>query len=150
MTLVLKDLSELAVFKMVGKRLLSEPDIPGNWNATISGDATGSLDSLTIGLYKDLGSGENYSHVFQVSWSGMIIGSGSVSLQGNFFFTPVTYNSDGKVIGNIVYGVYEMTGGINDTGVISGTLNPNKGKFTFNLTGDSGNKYKLVGQEVTP
>jgi hypothetical protein len=79
-----------------------------------------------------------------------MIGSGSVSLQGNFFFTPVTYNSDGKVIGNIVYGVYEMTGGINDTGVISGILNPKKGKFTFNLTGDSGNKYKLVGQEVTP
>jgi hypothetical protein len=40
-----------------------------------------------------------------------------------------------------------MTDGINETGVISGTLNPNKGKFTFNLTGDNGNTYKLSGKK---
>ena len=78
--------------------------------------------------------------------------SGSVNILGDFFFTPATKtNSSGKIVGNIIYGVYEMTGGITDTGVISGTLNPTTGKFTFNLTSDDGiNKYKLVGQVVIP
>jgi hypothetical protein len=40
-----------------------------------------------------------------------------------------------------------MTGGINETGVISGTLNSKKEKFTFNLTSDNGNTYKLSGKK---
>jgi hypothetical protein len=145
MKLVLKDSNDLPVFNMAGVRLRGEPDILGDWSATISGDATGSVDPLTIESFQD--GGEVFSHVFLVSGSGTI-GTGSVSIQGNFFFTPTTKtDSYGNVIGNIVYGVYEMTGGITDTGVISGTLNPKKGKFTFNLTSDNGmDKYKLVGK----
>jgi len=140
MMLVLKDSSELPVFNMTGLRLLSEPEILGGWSAKISGDATGSFDSLTIDSFQD--GGEVFSQVFGIFGSGLI-GSGSVSIQGNFFFTPTIKNN---IQGNIIYGVYEMTGGINEKGVISGTLNPAKGKFTFNLTSDNGSKYKLVGQ----
>jgi hypothetical protein len=134
--LVLKDSNESLVFKMKGTRLLSEPDILGSWSAIISGDVvTGSFDALTITSFQD--GGEAVSHVFGVSGSGTI-GSVSVSIQGNFFFAPT----------NKVYGVYEMTGRINETGVISGTLNPNKGKFTFYLTSDNReNKYMIVGEK---
>jgi hypothetical protein len=140
MTLVLEDSSKLPVFNMTGLRLLNEPEILGNWGVTISGDATGSFDPLIINSFQD--GGEVFSHVFGISGSG-IIGSGSVSIQGNFFFTPTIKNKGQE---NIIYGVYEMTGGINEKGVISGTLNSTKGKFTFNLTSDNGNKYRLVGQ----
>jgi hypothetical protein len=150
MTLRLKDSNEAPVFNMAGVRLLSEPVIPGDWSGTLSEDVTGSFDSLTIGTYQDPGNSEVFSHVFEVSGLGTT-GSGSVNIHGNFFFTPATNtNSDGRIIGNFVYGVYEMTGGINETGVISGTINPKKGRFTFHLTSDNRNKYKLVGQEVIP
>jgi hypothetical protein len=116
---------------MKGTRLLSEPDIVGSWSATISGDVTGSIDSLTIASFQD-GDGP-ISHVFEISGSG-----GSSSIQGKFFFTPTSK----------VYGVYKVTGQVTDTGVISGTINPKKGKFIFNLTSDnSENKYKLVGEK---
>jgi hypothetical protein len=148
MTLVLKDSNGSAVFNMAGIRLLSEPDILGDWSTTISGDATGGFDPLTIDSFQD--GGEVFSHIFGVSGSGTT-GSGSVNIQGTFFFTPATKtDSYGNVIGNIVYGVYEMTVGVNEAGVISGTINPNKGKFTFNLTSDNGNKYKLVGHILPP
>jgi hypothetical protein len=147
MTLVLRDSNESPVFNMAGVRLLSEPDILGDWSATISGDPTGSFDPLTIGPYQDPANSEVFSHVFEVSGSGTI-GDFSVNILGNFFFTPTTKtDSYGNVIGNIVYGVYGMAGGITDTGVISGTFNPKKGKFTFNMTSDNGNnKYKLLGK----
>jgi hypothetical protein len=143
MKLLLKDLSELPVSNMAGARLLNEPDILGNWVATISGDTTGSFDPLTIDSFQ--GGGEAVSHVFEISGSG----SDSTNIQGNLFFTPgAKTDSYGNVIGNIVYGVYEMTGGINETGVISGTINPTKGKFTFNMISDNGiNQYKLVGKK---
>jgi len=147
MKLVLKDSNDFPVFKMAGVRLRGEPAIPGDWSASISGDATGSFELLTIGAYQDPINSETFSHVFEVSGLGTI-GSGSVSILGNFFFTPaIKTDSYGNVIGNIVYGVYGMTGGITETGVISGTLNPNKGKFTFNLTSDNGNTYKLSGKK---
>lgn len=146
MTLVLKDLNNVTVFSMKGKRLLSDPEVSGNWTATITGSATGSFDPFTIRIYQD------YSLVYQVSGTGTITGEVGyiTNIQGDIYRTNVIRtNSYGKVIGNVVYGVYEMSGGINETGVISGTLNPDTGKFTFNLTSDDGvNKYKLVGQEV--
>jgi hypothetical protein len=147
MKLALKDSNDFPVFNMAGVRLRGEPAIPGDWSASVSGDATGSFDPLTIDTFQD--GGEVFSHVFEVSGSGMITGSGSVSMQGNFFFTPtIKTDAYGNIIGNIVYGVYGMTGGINETGVISGTLNPGTGKFTFNLTSDiENNKYKLVGKK---
>ena len=143
MTLAVKDLNELPVSNMAGVRLLNEPDILGNWVATISGDAIGSFDPLTIDSFQD--GGEAVSHVFRISGSG----SGSFNIQGNLFFTPGTKtDSYGNVIGNIVYGIYQMTGGINETGVISGTINPTKGKFILYMTSDNGNnKYKLVGKK---
>jgi len=140
MTLVLKNSSELPLFNMTGLRLFGEPEILGDWSVKISGDATGSFDPLTIDSFQD--GGEVFSQVFRIFGSGLIR-SGSVSIEGNFFFTPTIKNN---VHGNIIYGVYEMTGGINEKGVISGTLNPTEGKFTFNLTSDNGNKYKLVGK----
>ncbi len=144
MTLVLKDLDNNNVFKMSGVRLLNEPEIPENWTTTISGkNITGIFDQLAINLYQS--GGENFSHVYQVSGLGEIIGFGAINITGDFFYTSVTKSRNG----NVIYGVYEMSGGINETGVISGTLNPDTGKFTFNLTSDDGvNKYKLVGQEV--
>jgi hypothetical protein len=139
MTLKLKDSSEEPVFNMTGVRLLSEPDILGSWSAAISGDATGSFNPLTIDSFQD--GGEAVSHVFRILWSG----NGSVNIQGNFFFTPATKtDSNGRIIGNVVYGVYEMTGG--ETGVFSGAINPKKGRFTFNLTSNNGNKYRLIGK----
>ncbi len=104
---------------------------------------------MIIGLYQD------YSQVYQISGTGTVTGESgyvNVNLQGDFYFTNVIKtNSSGKIIGNVIYGVYamSMSGGINETGVISGTLNPETGKFIFNLTSDDGvNKYKLVGQEI--
>jgi hypothetical protein len=146
MKLVLKDSNDFPVFNMAGVRLRGEQVIPRDWNATISGDVEGSFDSLTIEPYQDLTSGEVFSRVFHIS------GSGSITMTGDFFYTHVRkYAPNGNYKGNIVYGVYGMTGGITETGVISGTLNPNKGKFTFNLTSDNEeNKYRLDGQERTP
>jgi uncharacterized repeat protein (TIGR02543 family) len=134
------------VFNMRGVRLLSDPTIPPNVNATISGDVKGTFDTFTITPYQDPGCGGDCAHVFMIYGSESTI---PISINGYFFFTP-SRNSNG----NIVYGIYDQFTIVttNETGYFSGTLKPNlkKGKFRFKAVSDNGNKYIFKGKVGTP
>jgi len=83
---------------------------------------------------------EVYSHVFGFSGSGVITGGGSIEIEGNFFLT----------LDNYVYGIYEITAAISETGVFSGTLNLALEKFVFNAKSDNGKKYTFTGVAAGP
>jgi hypothetical protein len=147
MTLKLKDSNGAPLFNMSGLRLLSEPTIPLNWNATISGSVQGTFDTFTITPYPDPINGGDCAHMFMVTGSESAT---PISMNGYFFFISGR-NSNG----NIVYGFYDQLtiGTTNETGIFSGTLKPNpiKGKFRFKaVSDDKANKYIVRGQVVKP
>jgi hypothetical protein len=125
-----------------GVRFVSDPSIPGNWTGTLSGSASGSFASLAIDLYQY--GGELYSYVFDFLGSGSITSpvSGSISIEGYFYLTSTTTSRKNPTN---VYGIYKITGAINDTGVLTGTLNPSSGTFSFTMTGQYENNYTLKG-----
>jgi hypothetical protein len=147
MTLKLKDPNGAPLFNLSGVRLLSEPTIPENWNATISGDVKGTFDTFTITPYPDpVNVGEDCAHIFTVSGTES---NTPISISGYFFYTPSKTSE-----GNVIYGIYDplTIGAANETGTFSGTLKPNptKGKFRFKAMSDNGNKYIFKGKVETP
>ena len=145
LTLVLNALNGAPVFNMSGERLLKDAVIPGNWTGTLSGSANGTLNPLTIDPYQ-LGT-DVYSYVFEFSGSGSMTGHGSINILGYFYFTATNpYN----YYWTNVYGIYQVTGAVNEVGAFTGTLNPTSGTISFTMTSSNGNKYTLSGQKVTP
>jgi hypothetical protein len=142
-TLQLKNADGKLVFKMDGLRSFEDPEIPTNWMAILEGDDQGVFNSLTIEPYQY--GGNDYSPIFRVVGTGNLL-EGSVNMEGYFFMTMKVTGSRTSS-GNLLYGIFDITGAITETGGFSGTLNPVTGKFTFNLTSDNGNKFKLVGNE---
>ena len=127
-----------------GTRFINDPVIPGDWTATLSGSASGNLTSLEIDPY--VLDDEVYSYVFEFSGTGTLTGGGSISIEGVFYLTSTTSTRSTNV-----YGIYQMTtGAINETGVLTGSLNSSKGTISFSLTSGNGNKYKLSGNKITP
>jgi hypothetical protein len=133
------------VFSLSGARLPNEPTIPAQWAANLSGSASGSLTSLDINPYQ---LGNNlYSFVFEFSGSGSITGAGPVDVTGYFYLTSTTVSRRNRTN---VYGIYEITGAINETGVFTGSLNLSLGTTSFTMTSLDGSNYTLVGQKATP
>jgi hypothetical protein len=137
LTLRLTAANGTPVFTLSGKRLPDEPTIPGQWIANLSGSESGSFTSLNIGPLQ-IGS-DLYSFVFGFSGSGSITGGSPINIMGDFYLTSPT-----------VYGIYQITGAINEYGILTGSLNPSSGKLTFTMTSDTGSKYKLSGKKATP
>lgn len=133
------------VFTLSGMRLPDEPVIPGQWVADLSGSASGSLTSLQITPYQ-VGD-ELYEYVFEFSGSGSLAGGSPINITGYFYLTSATVSRLNKTN---VYGVYQITGGINETGVFTGSLNAATGTLSFAMTSDTGGKSALTGQKVTP
>ena len=145
LSLVLNALDGTPVFNMAGVRLVNDPVIPVDWTGTLSGSAKGTLNPLTIDPYQ-LGT-DVYSYVFEFSGSGSMTGSGSINILGYFYFTAT--NPYYYYLTN-VYGIYQITGAVNEVGTFMGTLNPTSGTVRFTLTSSNGNQYTLSGQKVTP
>ncbi len=125
-----------------GVRFVGDPAIPENWTGSLSGSSGGSLTSLKIDPYyfeDDL-----YSNVFEVLGSGYIgeSVSSNITIEGYFYLTST---STSRLNSTNVYGIYNITGSINETGVLTGALNPTKGTISFNMTSQNGNKYTLSG-----
>jgi hypothetical protein len=131
---------------------LSEPTMPENWTVQISasikgvGNVKGTIDSLTFETVEETNNNnESCANLFAISGSGTL-GNTTISFgeagEADFVFTPYKTPT-----GNVVYGIYDnlIVNGNTETGTLSGTLNPNTGKFTFNLTSTNGNKYTFVG-----
>jgi len=131
------------LFNMSGVRSLSEPEVPAIWTAKISGSAKGSSDLLKIEPYH--AGEETYSRVFRITGTESIPSLGTTDIEGYFFLTNGTGSK-----GSMAYGIYATTGAISETGVFSGNLNPNTGKFKFNKVSDDGKKYTLSGQVAAP
>jgi hypothetical protein len=125
---------------MSGVRFLSDPPIPGDWTGTLSGSASGTLTSLGIDPYQ-LGN-EVYSYVFEFSGSGSVAGSSSININGYIYLTSTTTSRSNSTN---VYGIYRMTSAINEVGVLTGSLNPSSGTFSFTMTSQNGNSYTLKG-----
>ena len=132
------------VFTMAGARLLGDSVIPANWTATLSGSKSGTLTSLVIDPFQF--ENNTYSYVYEISGSGSIKEAGSINIVGYFYFTSATTSYRGTN----VYGIYQITGATNETGVLTGNLNPSSGKFSFTMAEENGNKYKLTGKKITP
>jgi hypothetical protein len=126
-----------------GVRFVSDPEIPGDWTGTLSGSSSGSLTTLGIDPYQfgdDL-----YSNVFDFFGSGSIAEGVSTNIEGYFYLTSTTTSRSNSTN---VYGIYRITA-INETGVLTGALNPTKGTLSFNMTSQNGNKYTLSGNAVS-
>ncbi|MBM4337971.1 MAG: hypothetical protein FJ110_00340 [Deltaproteobacteria bacterium] len=127
-----------------GARFVTDPSIPVDWTGALSGSASGILTSFEINPYEP--EGEIYTHVFEFSGSGALAEGGSISIEGNFYYTS-TANSFG--ITTNVYGIYQITGARNESGVLTGSLKPPsvriQGSYSFSLVSDNGNKYTLKG-----
>jgi Calx-beta domain len=127
-----------------GARSLSDPEIPGNWAGTLSGKASGSFTPMAINPY-ELGD-DLYSYVFEFSGAGSITEGNSISIEGYFYLTSTTTSRSNPTN---VYGIYEMTGAINEIGVLTGVLNSTKGTISFAMTSENGNKYTLSGNAIS-
>jgi hypothetical protein len=124
LNLKLKPSDGTPVFSMSGVRLLEESAIPAEVAVTIKGSLYGTLNSLSIVRYQK--DDEIYPHVFGFSGVGVANDLGPIRMDGYFFFTQ----------GNAVYGIYEMGGVVEETGVFSGTLNPTTEKMTITVISD--------------
>jgi hypothetical protein len=149
-TLKLKDPNGAPLFNMSGVRLLSEPSIPSDWNATLPGDVRGTFNTFTIAPYPDPINGGDCAHIFVVTGSGTFSDHTTpMSINGNLFITPIRTSE-----GNVIYGIYDsLTIGVTtETGYFSGTLKPNSqtGKFRFKAVSDNGNKYIFRGKVRMP
>lgn len=127
-----------------GARFVTDPSIPVDWTGALSGSASGDLTPLEIIPYEL--EDEIYSHVFEFSGSGALTEGGSISIEGNFYYTSTT-GSFGTQTN--VYGIYQITGARNESGVLTGNLKPSsariQGSYSFSLVSDNGNKYTLKG-----
>lgn len=132
-----------------GARFVNEPSIPENWTGTLSGSAIGNLTFLEILPYEL--QDETYSHVFEFSGSGTLTGGGAIGIEGHFYYTSTTNAFENQTN---VYGIYQMTGTVNESGVLTGALKPPSGKqqgaYSFNMVGQSGDIYTLKGNILTP
>jgi len=144
LTLSLTTLDGIPVFSLSGTRLPGEPTIPAQWVANLSGGASGSLTSLEIHSYRY--GDELYSFVFEFLGFGSITEGNLIEIKGHFYLTSTTVSRFDKTN---VYGIYEMTGAINESGGFTGTLNLSSGTISFALTSSDGYKYTLAGQKVT-
>jgi hypothetical protein len=134
----------MPVFNMAGTRLVNDPVIPGDWTGTLSGSVSGTLNPLAIDPYQ-IGD-DIYSYVFDFSGVGFITGGGSISISGHFYFTSTTT----RYSGTNAYGIYQITGAINETGIFTAFLNPSTGTLSFTMTSDTGGKYTLSGKKLAP
>jgi hypothetical protein len=127
-----------------GVRFVSDPAIPGDWTGTLSGSVSASLTSLMIDPY-ELGD-DLYSNVFGFLGSGSIIEGSYINIEGYFYLTSTTTSRSNSTN---VYGIYKLTGAIDEIGVLTGALNPTKGTISFTMTSQNGNKYTLSGNAVS-
>jgi hypothetical protein len=127
-----------------GVRFVSDPAIPGDWTGTLSGSASASLTSLMIDPY-ELGD-DLYSNVFGFLGSGSIIEGSYINIEGYFYLTSTTTSRSNPAN---VYGIYKLTGAIDEIGVLTGALNSTKGTISFTMTSQNGNKYTLSGNAVS-
>lgn len=132
------------VFNMAGTLIVNDPVIPGDWTGTLSGSVSGTLNPLAIDPYQ-IGD-DIYSYVFDFSGVGFITGGGSISISGHFYFTSTTT----RYSGTNAYGIYQITGAINETGIFTAFLNPSTGTLSFTMTSDTGGKYTLSGKKLAP
>ena len=141
LTLALTTLDGTPVFSLSGARLSNVPAIPGQWVANLSGSASGSLTSLEIDPYQ-LGD-DLYSYVFEFSGSGSITGGGSINITGYFYLTSTTVSFFNKTN---VYGIYKITGAVDEVGVFTGSLNLSSRTISFAMTSSANaNKHTLTG-----
>jgi hypothetical protein len=140
----LKTPEGVSVFTMSGTRFFEELVVPKDWTATLSLSryVKGTLDTLTIEPYQDPISGDFYPHVFKFSGSGMIPNLGSINIDGQIFVALTTIRRGG----NLVYGNYSASGYLNETGVLSGTVNLTLGTFNISATSENGTRYTLTGK----
>ena len=118
--------------------------IPKGWTGTLSENASGTFTSLSIDPYKS--GDETYSYVFEFLGSGTLTGGGSINIEGYFYLTSTTTSRRSNPTN--VYGIYEMTvGANNETGILTGALNPSTGTINFSMTSKNGNKYTLIGNK---
>lgn len=80
---------------------------------------------------------ESYPHLFKISGNGFI-NEGPIGVDGVFFLTGT----------DKVYGVYEITGAIPETGFFSGKVKSTSEKFSFKFESDNGNKYTFKGGKM--
>ena len=133
------------VFNLAGTRLVNDPVVPGDWTGTLSGSVSGTLNSLAIDPYQI--ETDIYSYMFDFRGAGFLSGGGSINITGYFYLTSTTVSRLSKTNG---YGIYQITGAINETGIFTASLNPSTGTLSFAMTGDSGGKSTLAGNKVTP
>ena len=133
------------VFNLTGKRLVNDPVIPGDWTGTLSGSVSGALNSLAIDPYQI--ETDIYSYMFDFRGAGFLSGGGSINITGYFYLTSTTVSRLSKTNG---YGIYQITGAINETGIFNASVNPSTGALSFAMTADSGGKSTLAGRKVTP
>ncbi len=97
---------------------------------------------MGVKLGEDPNSGELYPQVFKFSGSGMVPNLGSINIDGQIFVTLTTIRRGG----NLVYGNYSASGYLNETGVLSGTVNLTLGTFNVTATSSTGARYTLTGK----
>ena len=85
--------------------------------------------------------------MFDFWGAGFLSGGGSINITGYFYLTSTTVSPFSKTNG---YGIYQITGAINETGIFTASLNPSTGTLSFAMTGDTGGKSTLAGHKVTP
>ena len=110
------------------------PAVPEDWTLHITRGIKGDVDPLKIEPYPV--SGEVYSHLFDFSGSGVTTNLEPIDLTGVFLLTPK----------NKVYGVYELSKTLSDTGYFSGSFNRNLKRFNVKSVSDNGNRYTFTGQ----
>jgi len=123
-----------------GVRFVSDPVISGDWTGNLSGSVSASLTSLDIDPYQF--GDELYSNVFGFLGSMSIAGGGAIDTEGYFYLTSTAAP---RLNSTNVYGIYKITGTINEIGVLTGVLNPTKGTISFTMTSQNGNNYTLSG-----
>jgi hypothetical protein len=116
------------------------PDIAEGWTLHITGAKKGDIDALKIEPYPL--PGESYSGLFKFSGSGVTTNLESIDLVGVLFLTSK------NIFGVSIYGVYEISRDLSDTGFFSGSLNRNLTRFNARSLSDNGNRYTLTGQVI--
>jgi len=144
LTFNLKTPGGLSLFTMTGNRFFQELVVPKDWTATLTlpRRVKGTLDTLTIEPYQDPITNEVYSHVLEISGSGIIPDHGSIDIEGQVFITLTTIRR-GE---NLAYGTYSSSGFLSETGVLSGTVNLGLGTFNLTATSSNGTRYTLTGK----
>ena len=116
--------------KYKGTRLPSEPALVNVWQASVS-KLKGFFQSFLI-------EPQGSSRIFTFSGTGSFEDVGAVTLSGSFFLTSK----------NAVYGVFTASGGVSETGFLSGKIDTPRWTFKWKLVTTDGEKLTLSGAGV--